>query len=204
MDKPIPSQILRITRGVTANSLGLILFVGNNLPRGRSAVKDVIRAEIGDLFPLLGLLLYKSGITKEDYMQDTAYSIGQLLKISDELHALYCEVKRDGEVPPQLAGNSVFVTASETPAQAVALLCTRMIPYIAWADQYRRQGQEKSGLAAWYRRQYGQLMPQLRQNLTENIRFGDLEKAQLFIGYLADLPKLTNKQSTEEVFTDAK
>ena len=204
LDKPIPSQILRITRGVTANSLGLILFVGNNLPRGRSAVKDVIRAEIGDLFPLLGLLLYKSGITKEDYMQDTAYSIGQLLKISDELHALYCEVKRDGEVPPQLAGNSVFVTASETPAQAVALLCTRMIPYIAWADQYRRQGQEKSGLAAWYRRQYGQLMPQLRQNLTENIRFGDLEKAQLFIGYLADLPKLTNKQSTEEVFTDAK
>jgi len=47
-------------------------------------------------------------------------------------------------------------------------------------------------------------MPQLRQNLTENIRFGDLEKAQLFIGYLADLPKLTNKESTEEVCIDAK
>jgi len=204
LDKPMPSQILRIARGVTANSLGLILFVGNNLPRGGNLVKDALKAEIGDLLSLLGLLLYKSGIKMEDYMKDTAYSIGQLLKISDELHALYCEIKRDGEVPPQLAGNSVFVTASETPAQALALLCTRMIPYIAWADQYRRQGKEKSGLAVWYMRQYGALMPQLHLKLTEDIRFGDLEKAQLFIGYLAKLPELTNKQSTEEVCTDAK
>lgn len=199
LDKPIPSQILRIARGVTANSLGLVLFVGDNLPRGGNHVNDALKAEIGDLLSLLGLLLYKSGIKKEVYMQDTAYSIGQLLKISDELHALYCEIKRDGEVPPQLAGNSVFVTASETPAQALALLCTRMNPYIAWADQYRRQDKDKSGLAAWYKRQYGLLMPQLHQKLTEDIRFGDLEKAQLFIGYLADLPKLTNRQSTEEV-----
>ena len=107
--------------------------------------QNAIKAKQAVYFPILGLLLYKSGITKEDYMQDTAYSIGQLLKISDELHALYCEIKRDGEVPPQLAGNSVFVTASETPAQAVALLCTRIIPYIARADQYRRRGKEKSG-----------------------------------------------------------
>lgn len=199
LDKPMPSQILHIARGVTVNSLGLILFVGNNLPRCGNLVNDALKAEIGDLLSLLGLLLYKSGIKMEDYMKDTAYSIGQLLKISDELHALYCEIKRDDEVPPQLAGNSVFVTASETPAQALALLCTRMIPYIAWADQYRRQGKEKSGLAVWYMRQYGALMPQLHQKLTGDIRFGDLEKAQLFIGYLADLPKLTNKQSTEEV-----
>ncbi len=204
LDKSMPLQLLRITGGVTSNSLGLILFVGNNLPRGKNLVKKELKAEIGNLFPLLGLLLYKSGINKEAYMQDTAYLIGQLLKISDELHALYCEIKREGEVPPQLAGNSVFITASETPAQALALLSTRMNPYIAWADQYRRQGKDKSGLAAWYKRQYGLLMPQLHQKMTEDIRFGDLEKAQLFIGYLADLPKLTNKQSTEEVCSDDK
>lgn len=210
LDKPMSSQILRIAGGVTANSLGLMLFIGNNLPRGKHLVSDKQKEkmvserkpEIGDLFPLLGLLLYKSGIKKEAYMQDTAYLIGQLLKISDELHALYCEIKRDGDVPPQLAGNSVFITASETPAQALALLSTRMNPYIAWADQYSRQGKEKSGLAVWYKRQYGVLMPQLHQKMTEDIRFGDLEKAQLFIGYLADLPKLTNKQSIEEVCTD--
>jgi hypothetical protein len=204
LDKPMPSQLLRITGGVTSNSLGLTLFVGNNLPRGKNLVTKELKAEIGNLFPLLGLLLYKSGINKEAYMQDTAYLIGQLLKISDELHALYCEIKRDGDVPPQLAGNSVFITASETPAQALALLSTRMNPYIAWADQYRRQGKDKSGLAAWYKRQYGLLMPQLHQKMAEDIRFGDLEKAQLFIGYLADLPKLTNKQSTEEVCSDDK
>lgn len=197
LDRSFP-QIQRITGGVTANALGLILFVGNDLPRSRKPVKETIREEIGDLLPLLGLLLFKSGITKEVYMQDTAYLIGQLLKISDELHALYCEIRRGNEYPPQLAGNSVFVMASETPVQALAMLCTRMNPYIAWADQYSRQKEEKSRLVAWYKWQYGVLMPQLHEKLTENIRFGDMEKAQLFIGYLADLPKSTTKQPIEQ------
>lgn len=201
LDTPIPSQLLRIARGVTVNWLGLILFIGNNLRRekdGKEVVKNALKAEIGSLFPLLGLFLYKCDIMKEDYMQDTAYQIGQVLKISDALHALYCEVKRDGDIPPQLAGNSVFVTASETPVKALALLCTRMNPYISWAKQYRTQNKEKSGLAAWFMRQYETLMPQLRPKVTENIRFNDLEKAQLFIGYLAELPKSENKQSIEQ------
>lgn len=197
LDRSLP-QIQRIAGGVTANSLNLILFVLNSLPRGKKPVKETLKKEIGDLLPLLGLLLFKSSITKEVYMQDTAYLIGQVLKISDELHALYCEIKRGDNYPPQLVGNSVFVMASETPAQALAMLGTRMNPYIAWADQYRRQNEDKSGLAAWYKRQYGVLMPQLHQKLTDNIRFGDMEKAQLFIGYLADLPKLTANQSTEQ------
>lgn len=197
LDSSLP-LIQHIAGGVTANSLNLILSVLNSLPRGRPLVNDTLKKEIGDLLPLLGLLLFKSGIKKEVYMQDTAYLIGQILKISDELHALYCEIKRKGEVPPQLAGNSVFVMASETPAQALAMLGTRMNPYIAWADQYRRQREEKSGLVSWYKGQYSKLMPQLHQKLTNNIRFGDMEKAQLFIGYLADLPKLTTKQSSDQ------
>lgn len=201
LDAPIPSQLLRIAHGVTANSLGLVLFVGNNLRRkkdGKEVVKSALKAEIGSLFPLLGLLLFKCDVTKEDYMQDTAYLIGQVLKVSDALHALYCEVKRDGDIPPQLAGNSVFVTASETPVKALALLCTRMKPYISWAWQYREQNEEKSGLAAWFLRQYEMLMPQLRPKLTKDIRFNESEKAQLFIGYLAELPKSENKQSIEQ------
>ena len=201
LDTPIPSQLLRISRGVMVNWRGLVLFVGNNLRRkkdGKEVVKSALKAEISSLFPLLGLLLYKCNVTKEDYMQDTAYLIGQVLKISDALHALYCEVKRDGDIPPQLAGNSVFVTASETPVKALALLCTRMNPYISWAKQYRTQSKEKSGLAAWFIRQYEMLMPQLRLKLTEDIRFSELEKAQLFIGYLAELPKSEDKQSIEQ------
>ncbi len=201
LDKPIPLQLLRIARGVTVNWLGLVLFIGNNLRQkkdGKAVVKSTLKAEIGSLFPLLGLLLYKCDVTKEDYMQDTAYLIGQVLKISDALHALYCEVKRDGDIPPQLAGNSVFVTASETPVKALALLCTRMNPYISWAKQYRTQNKEKSGLAAWFIQQYEMLMPQLHLKLTEDIRFNELEKAQLFIGYLAELPKSENKKLIEQ------
>jgi hypothetical protein len=198
IDTPIPSKLLRIIHGVTVNSLGLILFIGNNLPQKKNPVKDTLKAEIGSLFPLLGLLLYKCNITKEDYMQDTAYLIGQVLKVSDALHTLYCEVKRNGDIPPQLAGNSVFVTASETPAKALALLSTRMNPYISWAQQFKTQNQEKSGLAAYFMRQYETLMQQLHPKLTENIRFNDLEKAQLFIGYLAELSKPDNKKSTEK------
>ena len=201
IDTPIPSQLSRISRGITVNWSGLILFVGNNLRRekdGKEVVKNALKEEVGSLFPILGLLLYKCDVTKEEYMQDTAYLIGQVLKISDALHALYCEVKRDGDIPPQLAGNSVFMTASETPVKALALLCTRMNPYISWAKQYRTQNEEKSGLAAWFLRQYEMLMPQLRAKLTEDIRFNELEKAQLFIGYLAELPKSENKQSIEQ------
>jgi hypothetical protein len=73
-----------------------------------------------------------------------------------------------------------------------------MNPYISWAQQFKTQNQEKSGLAAYFMRQYETLMQQLHPKLTENIRFNDLEKAQLFIGYLAELSKPDNKKSTEK------
>jgi hypothetical protein len=203
LDAPQKSQILRILHGVAVHWLGLVLFVGNCLPRSKSVnndtlKKDTLKKEIGSLFPLLGLLLYKSGVMKEDYMQDTAYLIGQVLKISDDLHELYCEDKRDGKVPPQLVGNSVLVTASETPVQALALLCTRMAPYISWAKQYRTQKYEKSKLVAWFLHQYEPLMLQLHLKFTTDVRFNDLDKAQLFIGYLAELPKSGKDQSSKK------
>jgi hypothetical protein len=131
-------------------------------------------------------------------MENSAYLLGQLLKISDGLHELYCEVKRDGDVPPQLAGNSVFVTASETPLRAFALLGTRMSPYISWACQYRTQKQDKSGLANWYLRLYTENATQMKSVLTEGERFNDFEKAQLFIGYLASFPKREEQNIEQE------
>lgn len=200
IDAPIPAQLLRIARGITTNWSGLILFVGNNIvfQRKKNPLKDTHKTEIASLLPLLGLILHKYDIVKEDYMRNTAYLIGQILKVSDALHALYCEIKREGDIPPQLAGNSVFVTASETPAKALALLCTRMMPYISWAKQYRAQDKEKSGLAGWCLRQYEMLMTQLKLKLTEDVRFKELEKAQLFIGYLAELPKSGKERSSEQ------
>ena len=200
IDTLIPSQLLRIARGIVTNWSGLVLFIGNNIVRQgkKDPLESTHKAEIANLLPLLGLILYKCDVKKEDYMQDTAYLLGQILKASDSLHALYCKVKRDGDIPPQLAGNGVFVTASETPAKALALLSTRMMPYISWAKQYREQGKEKSGLAGWHLQQYEMLMTQLHPKLSGDIRFKEHEKAQLFIGYLAELPKSRNEKSPEQ------
>lgn len=201
LDMPILSRLLRIVHGISINWIGFVLFVGNNIVRKDSPIRSAEKIETANFFSLLGLILYKCNVRKEDYMQDLAYLIGQILKLSDALHALYCEIKRDGKIPPQLAGNAVFVTASETPAKALALLSTRMVPYIAWAKQYRAQKtdtSQKKGLAGWYLRQYEILMTQLHSKLAGDVRLNDLEKAQLFIGYLAEFPKSVNEQSLEQ------
>ena len=203
LDAPEKMYLKRLLHAITAQSQGLILFLGNTRPRRNPTLEmkkklPACAEEMRQLGPLLGLLLYKNDTKKEDYMEDTGYLVGQVLKISDELHILYCEFKRNGDVPPQLVGNSVLVTASETPVQALAVLCTRMAPYITWAKQYRAQKQEKSALVAWHLRNYETIMSKLQPLFTENRRFHDLDKAQLFIGYLAALPKAESAQSTEK------
>jgi len=200
-DTPIPSQLIYIVRSLTTNWSGLVLFLANSLAREnleKITSTYYLKKETGKLMSLLGLLLYKLNSKKENYMQKTAYLLGQALKLSDSLHALYCEIKRDGDVPPQLAGNSVFIAASEMPVRALALLSTRMIPYISWAKQYRTKSEPKSGIAAWMLRQFETIMTQLHLELNEDVRFNELEKAQLFIGYLAAFPKKDKDSEKEE------
>jgi hypothetical protein len=136
-------------------------------------------------------------------MEQTAYLVGQFLKVSDELHAMYCRVVRDDDIPPQLAGNSVFTIASETPIKALAQLSIRMGPYISWAKQYRTKGikhneddpqlkankYKESWRAGWYLSLYGKISTDLGHSLSDEVVFKDLEKAQLFIGYLAKFPE---------------
>ena len=198
------------------NSQGVFLFYGNQSPRTvrtKDALKILpyVQRAIANLWPLFGLLLYKSGRKKEDYMENKAYLVGQLLKVSDELHSMYCRVQRKGDVPPQLAGNSVFVAASETPVKALAVLGQRMNPYISWAKQYRTlcikydpndeklkeyKGQS-SGLAAHYLCLYESIAAKLKNLLTPTLRFDDFEKAQVFLGYLAALPERENPNNNE-------
>jgi hypothetical protein len=65
-----------------------------------------------------------------------------------------------------------------------------MAPYISWAKQYRSQKKDDSYRAGWLLSLYTPIMTKLHSKLfDENIRFNDLEKAQLFIGYLAEFPK---------------
>jgi hypothetical protein len=193
---------------------GLVLHAANK----RFALADALKKETAEICAVFGLLLYKRGIKKECYMESTAYLTGQLLKLSDELHARYCKIKREGDVPPQLAGNAVFNTAAENPIQALSILCTRMTPYLAWAKQHSQKKETDSEedekarkLTGWHLAQYSRIADKLKAALGEKgntVRFDDFDKAQLFIGYLASFPKKSaagdaNDTNTAEKQEDA-
>ena len=126
-------------------------------------------------------------------MQNTAYLLGQMLKASDELHTFYCKVERNGDVPPQLAGNSMFAFASETPCRALAQIGLRMQPYISWAKRYRTlivpKNDIPNGLVGWSLSLLEDISSKLSVILAEGTRFNEYDKAQLFLGYLAAFPK---------------
>lgn len=138
-------------------------------------------------------------------MRGLPYQLGQLLKISDDLHAFYCKIVRNGDVPPRLAGASLYVSASETPVKALAQLSVRMLPYITWAKSFRYKKDNMSSehrLAGWYVKMYEQILGQLADKLSETTTFNDYDKAELFIGYMAAYPKKVD--SNEEVSQNGK
>jgi hypothetical protein len=190
-----------------ANSSGLVNCLGNWIHSG-SKCKDKadeknlekLKQESVLLLSVMGLFLYKNDCRKDKYMENMAYLVGQILKVSDELHTLYCKVVRSGEVPPQLAGSALFVTAGETPYQALAQLSLRINPYITWAKQYRFKNidkkYEESWKAAWYLNLYENTANKLRLVMKDSTRFNDYDKAQLFIGYLSSFPKREHPPAT--------
>lgn len=119
-------------------------------------------------------------------MNDLPYAVGKILKIADELHALYCDVVRKtsgekGSLPPQLIGNALLVSALSRPAQAIAMLAERIRPYLAWAQTNRS---EKAGLSRYYLKEFASIEKVLRGHPWPP-RLSDEEKTQLFLGYLS-------------------
>jgi hypothetical protein len=205
LEKEQNELLAYILRIMLSNTLGLFLYLGNTL-HSNKALSAKMGQDTCSILPILGLLLYKRQITKEVYMENTPYLIGQLLKVSDELHTLYCKIVRQDDVPPILAGASVFVTATETPCQALSQLGKRVKPYIDWAKQYRTKNVEEKGkeswLAGWYLKLYEVTASRLQ--LEPVTRFNDFEKAQVFIGYLAAFPKKEEDNSSTEPREDDK
>jgi hypothetical protein len=191
LERQDENELRHWTHALVHGASGLVLHAADK----RFALADALKKETAEICAVFGLLLYKRGIKKEYYMENTAYLIGQLLKISDELHVLYCKAVRKGDVPPQLAGNAVFNTAAENPIQALSMLCTRMTPYLAWVkqrSQKKESDNEENEKAGCHIAQYNRIADKLKAKLDEKgktIRFDDFDKAQLFIGYLASLPK---------------
>lgn len=132
---------------------------------------------------VLAIILYKFGIKKEDYMKNPAFYIGKLLAFADGLHAQYCklQMKRKGDLPPQLIGNAVLPVAFENPNRALALLGDRLRIYYAWGTKV--QGDEYK-LVKWMMSEIGKISAEL-----ENVSFpsmaDDAVKAQVLLGYLA-------------------
>lgn len=166
-------------------------FLGGLL--AKNDLRHSIWERITEMLALVGLMLYRKGIRKENYMEAFPYQYGQLLKVSDELHAMYCRVVRNGDLPPQLVGSSLFQAAAETPLRTMSVLAQRMNPYIAWAKTYHTSGNPPKGSetwrAKWCLQMYEEIAGKLKEVWTADVRFNDEEKAQLFIGYLAALPK---------------
>ena len=125
-------------------------------------------------------------IRKEDYMKNAPFLVGRMMKLADDLHALYCKDVRDNNLPPQLVGNALMTAALESPIQALAQLALRLKPYYGWAQTTR--GSENSGLAGYYIGQYGEVAGQLAE-FELPTKFNDAERAQLFLGYLSSNPK---------------
>ena len=158
------------------------------------------------ILALLGLILYRNNIQKEDYMENMPYLYGQLLKAADELQVLYCKVVRDGEIPPQLVGAGVFQSAVEMPVRTLSVLSQRIMPYYSWAKSYRWKKIETKGTESWKAQWLYNVCEKITTSLyaawTPKTRFTDEEKAQLFIGYMAEFPKKVEKENNEEEEND--
>jgi len=141
----------------------------------------------------IGLMLHALNSRKEEYMQNSVFAVGKMLALADDIHRSYCEVVRDGGIPPSLLGNSLLSTAMENPARAITMLGDRLRIYIGWVKtaqepQGTDEKEEKKLIAIRTARkrldQYG-LMAELvaRQGLPA--KMDDLAKAHLMLGYLA-------------------
>lgn len=166
-------------------------FLGHKLAEGN--LDHPIWDKIKDMLALMGLLLYREGVGKDTYMESLPYLYGQLLKVSDELHALYCKVVRDNELPAHLAGGSLYQAAAEAPIRTLSLLGQRINPYFLWAKTYRTKvisGKEKEiRRAGWLVSLYQNTAAELHAAWNPQTRFNDEEKAMLFLGYIARFPK---------------
>jgi hypothetical protein len=146
----------------------------------------------------LGTLLQFLGRSKEIYMTETAFKLGQLLSAADAVHIGYCADLRGGDVPPTLLGNAVFAIAGRDPIRALNVLQGRWKPYGAWA---RRSGHvtgkvgKSDDQLAWDMRRglsqarlAGQLCAELRTAL-QNIPVDDRFRAELLLGYVAGIER---------------
>jgi hypothetical protein len=143
---------------------------------------------------ILGLLLWKLGIRKEEYMSNAPYLVGRMLKLADELHALYCKEVRNGNLPPQLLGNALMVAALDSPTQALAQLALRITPYLGWA---RTNSTGSAGLSHYFLKEFGLVGGKLSDAALPT-RLEDTARAQLLLGYISASSQTENAANNQK------
>ncbi|MDY6990038.1 MAG: hypothetical protein SWQ30_18505 [Thermodesulfobacteriota bacterium] len=174
-------QISHILAVALQNSKGLFFSLGDSLHRNEVFKLDGFNKHKQLMPAILGLLLWKLGIGKERYMNIPSYLVGRMLKLADELHALYCKEVRKNNLPSQLLGNALMVAALDSPTQALSQLAMRIVPYLGWA---RTNSTESAGLSRYFLKEFGLVEAKLR-DVELPLRFDDPERAQLLLGYIS-------------------
>ena len=170
------------------NSKGLFFSLGQSM-HGNTVVKLDGLNKHKQLMPsILGLLLWKLGIGKETYMNNPPYLVGRMLKIADELHALYCKEVRKDKMPPQLLGNALMAAALDSPTQALAQLALRIAPYLGWA---RTNASDSVKLSRYFLKEFGLIEAKLRDTVLPT-RLDDAAKAQFLLGYISSKAQAEN------------
>ncbi len=182
----------RLLQAAIKNSTGLLLATGQASILGRVHMVAKNQQKHQLLMPrILGLLLWKLGVHKGDYMKTPAFWVGRMLSLADQLHLQYCYQVRKGEIPPQLVGNSLMSTALNAPEHAISVLAERMRPYYAWAQTLHTG--ENIGLTKYFLTQLGNVSNQLAE-LELPKRTNDADRATMLLGYLSRPEKETKIQ----------
>lgn len=199
--------LLNLLHFVLGNAEKLIIPTAHFMNKGKVFEDSGKFARHKILLPvMLGLLMYKLGHKKEDYMKSQAYLTGNFLALSDKLHYQYCKYVRTTKhereqdekkvnVPPELIGCALMSTALDSPTIALARLAERIRPYAAWAGTY--QGENFKSIR-WILKKYRELSEELAQTISEEKkRMTDAEKAMLLLGYLAGAKRTIEDDKTE-------
>jgi hypothetical protein len=89
-----------------------------------------------DVVSLMGILLYKLGRKKEQYMNGTAYNLGRFIALVDDLHIAYCIRVRGEKIASQLMGNAAIQSFWQNPQKAFGVFVSaRLVPYLNWAKK---------------------------------------------------------------------
>lgn len=161
---------------------------------------------------LIGSLLYAMNSSVKNYVEESAYQVGRLLAMMDELHKCYCLAVRDGDIPNSLIGNGLLGRAADSPAQALAELSERSRIYMGWAKSVgvtdSSDKSKKKNIAIYSARKVLRLAAPLSEQLHAagalDAEMSVVQKAHLFLGYLSPvLGQEDEKEKPPEVQTSA-